>query len=57
MTKKPKSIVEYRAVAELKELERNPRQITKSDFEILKTSIKDNPDYFEKRAGKRGRQQ
>lgn len=49
MTKKPKSTVEYRAVAELKELERNPRQITKSDFEKLKTSIKDNPDYFEAR--------
>lgn len=49
MAKKPKSTVEYRAVKNLKELERNPRQISKENFEILKTSIKNNPDYFEAR--------
>lgn len=49
MAKKPKSTVEYRPVKNLKELERNPRQISKENFEILKKSIKDNPDYFEAR--------
>lgn len=49
MAKKPRSTVEYRLVENLKELERNPRTITKSDFEKLKTSIKNNPDYFEAR--------
>lgn len=49
MVKKPKSTVEYRQVENLKELERNPRQINKENFEILKKSIKDNPDYFEAR--------
>ena len=49
MAKKPRSTVEYRPVENLNELERNPRQITKENFEILKKSIKDNPDYFEAR--------
>ena len=49
MVKKPKSTVEYRPLENLKELERNPRQINKENFEILKKSIKDNPDYFEAR--------
>ena len=49
MAKKPKSTVVYRPVENLKELERNPRQISKENFEILKKSIKDNPDYFEAR--------
>ena len=40
---------QYRLVDDLVELEGNPRTITKSDFEKLKTSIKNNPDYFEAR--------
>lgn len=46
---KPKAQVEYRAIAELKELPGNPRTIKKDQFEKLKTSIKDNADYFEAR--------
>lgn len=46
---KPKNIVEYRPISELHELEGNPRTIKKDQFEKLKTSIKDNPDYFEAR--------
>lgn len=46
---KPKAQVEYRAVADLKELPGNPRTIKKDQFEKLKTSIKDNADYFEAR--------
>ena len=41
--------VEYRALKDLHELEGNPRQIKKDQFERLKRSIKDNPDYFEAR--------
>ena len=46
---KPKAQVEYRAVADLKELPGNPRTIKKDQFEKLKASIKDNADYFEAR--------
>lgn len=46
---KPKAQVEYRAIADIKELPGNPRTIKKDQFEKLKTSIKDNADYFEAR--------
>lgn len=46
---KAKAQVEYRAIAELKELPGNPRTIKKDQFEKLKTSIKGNTDYFEAR--------
>ena len=46
---KPKAQVEYRAIAELRELPGNPRTIKKDQFEKLKKSIKDNADYFEAR--------
>ena len=48
MTTPTHSIV-YRPVAEIHELEGNPRVIKKDQFEKLKTSIKNNPDYFEAR--------
>lgn len=48
MTTPTHSIV-YRPIAEIHELEGNPRVIKKDQFEKLKTSIKDNPDYFEAR--------
>ncbi len=41
--------MKYRPVSELKELQGNPRTITKAQFEKLKTSIKNNADYFEAR--------
>lgn len=46
---KPQAQVEYRAIADLKELPGNPRTIKKDQFEKLKQSIKDNADYFEAR--------
>lgn len=46
---KPKHQVEYRPIKDLKELPGNPRTIKKDQFERLKQSIKDNPDYFEAR--------
>ena len=46
---KPKAQVEYRPIAELRELPGNPRTIKKDQFEKLKVSIKDNADYFEAR--------
>ena len=46
---KPKAQVEYRPIAELKELPGNPRTIRKDQFEKLKKSIQDNADYFEAR--------
>lgn len=46
---KPQAQVEYRPIADLKELPGNPRTIKKDQFEKLKTSIKDNADYFEAR--------
>ena len=41
--------IRYRKLGDLKKLPNNPRQITKDALEKLKTSIKDNPDYFEAR--------
>lgn len=46
---KPKHQVEYRKLADLHELPGNPRTIKKDQFERLKKSIQDNPDYFEAR--------
>lgn len=46
---KPKAQVIYRPIADLKELPGNPRTIKKDQFEKLKTSIKNNADYFEAR--------
>lgn len=46
---KPKAQVQYRPIADLKELPGNPRTIKKDQFEKLKQSIKDNADYFEAR--------
>lgn len=46
---KPKAQVEYRPIAELRELPGNPRTIKKDQFEKLKKSIQDNADYFEAR--------
>lgn len=45
----PSIQIEYRRLDELKKLEDNPRTIKKKDFETLKKSVKDNPDYFEAR--------
>ena len=42
---KPKAQVQYRPIADLKELPGNPRTIKKDQFEKLKQSIKDNADY------------
>ena len=47
--KKIKNIVQYRPVSEIKELPNNPRTISKEDFDRLKDSIIDNPEYFEGR--------
>ena len=41
--------MEYRKVSDIVELEQNPRTISKKDFKRLKTSIENNPDYFEAR--------
>ena len=46
---KPTHQIEYRKLSEMKELPGNPRTIKKEQFEKLKKSIKDNPDYFEAR--------
>ena len=46
---KPRAQVIYRPIADLKQLPGNPRTIKKDQFEKLKTSIKDNSDYFEAR--------
>lgn len=45
----PTHTIEYRPIADIHELEGNPRIIKKDQFEKLKTSIKNNPDYFEAR--------
>ena len=45
----PTHNIEYRPIADIHELEGNPRIIKKDQFEKLKTSIKNNPDYFEAR--------
>lgn len=47
--KEIKNIVKYRPVGDIKELPNNPRTITKEDFDRLKNSIIDNPEYFEGR--------
>lgn len=44
-----KNQVQYRPIKDLKELPGNPRIIKKDQFEKLKTSIKNNQDYFEAR--------
>lgn len=44
-----KNKVRYYAIEELQLLEDNPRTITKKQLETLKTSIKNNPDFFEAR--------
>ena len=44
-----KNKVQYYAIEELHLLEDNPRTITKKQLETLKTSIKNNPDFFEAR--------
>ncbi len=41
--------IEYKPVSFLKTHERNPRKIDEADFERLKASIADNPDFFEVR--------
>lgn len=41
--------IEYKPVSFLKAHERNPRNIRERDFEVLKQSIRDNPEYFEVR--------
>lgn len=46
---KPSIQIEYKRLDELKKLEDNPRTIKKKDFETLKKSVQDNPDYFEAR--------
>ena len=46
---KPKVQIEYRGLNELKKLVNNPRTIKKKDFETLKKSVEENPDYFEAR--------
>lgn len=47
--KEIKNIVQYRPISEIKELPNNPRTISKEDFDRLKDSIIDNPEYFEGR--------
>ena len=44
-----KNKVQYYAIEEIQLLEDNPRTITKKQLETLKTSIKNNPDFFEAR--------
>ena len=44
-----KNKVEYLPIEEVFEYKGNPRTIKKADFERLKKSLKDNPDYFEAR--------
>jgi len=41
--------MEYTKTSDIKLLERNPRYIEEDDFDRLKKSIEDNPDYFEAR--------
>lgn len=47
--KEIKHKVLYRKTEELNLLEENPRTISDEEMQRLKTSIKDNPDYFEAR--------
>jgi ParB-like chromosome segregation protein Spo0J len=41
--------MDYRNIKDLNKLPNNPRRISEDDFERLKKSINDNPDYFEAR--------
>ena len=41
--------MEYINVNELQELQNNPRKISEKDLEILKNSIKEDPEFFEAR--------
>ena len=45
--KKLENIAKYVAIGELKELEDNPRTITKAEFERLKKSVEKNDKFFE----------
>ena len=45
--KKLENMAQYMPLNELQKLENNPRTIKKADFESLKESIKDNPEFFE----------
>ena len=49
MAKSIKNKVEYLSIEDVYEYAGNPRTIKKADFERLKKSLKDNPDYFEAR--------
>lgn len=44
---KLENVAQYLPIAELVELKNNPRQISKKNFEILKESIQNNPEFFE----------
>lgn len=44
-----KNKIKYIELSKLNLLENNPRTISKENFDKLKKSIKDNPDYFEAR--------
>lgn len=44
-----KNKIKYVELSKLNVLENNPRTISKENFDRLKKSIKDNPDYFEAR--------
>lgn len=46
---KPKAQIEYKPLGALRELPGNPRTIKKDQFEKLKTSLRNNADYFEAR--------
>ena len=45
--KKLENIAKYVAINDLKQLENNPRQIKKADFDRLKESVKKNDKFFE----------
>lgn len=45
--KKIENVAQYISLNNMRKLENNPRVISKADFEKLKESIKDNPDFFE----------
>lgn len=47
--KKPKTEIVYRNLIDIKKLENNPRTIKRADFNRLKKSVQDNPEFFEAR--------
>lgn len=49
MSKQIKNLVVYKKLTDLKQLEGNPRTITKDKMNMLVESIKNNADYFEAR--------